>query len=158
MIPIHSDRHTVPRLCLISLVLSLAGCLGGNEIDFEVCGDLTVPDDIDALRFLVLDDEMAEVSAGVRELVGETISSLPVSSSLPSGSGGGWTRVQGLREGVTAIVFSRRIGDLDATSAVDMVLTYDCLGQECSLGQTCVSGTCILAPVGNEAPSCGGSF
>jgi hypothetical protein len=158
VIPIHSDLRKAGRLGLLSLVLAMAGCLGGEEIDFEVCGDLMVPDDIDALRFLVLDDDMEEVSAGVRDLVGDSVASLPVSASLPSGSGSGWTRVQGLKAGVAAIVFSRRIGDLDGTSAVDMVLTYDCLGQDCSLGQTCVSGTCILAPVGNEAPGCGGSF
>ncbi len=158
MIPIHSDRRRTGRLYLLRIVLSLAGCFGGDEIDFEVCGDLVVPDDIDALRFLVLDNDMEEISAGVRDLTGDHAANLPVSSSLPSGSGSGWTRVQGLRAGVAVIVFSRRIGDLEGTSAVDMVLTLDCLGQDCALGQTCVSGTCILAPVGNEAPGCGGSF
>jgi hypothetical protein len=153
-------RSGHPRAFFLLALLATAGCPSSN-IDFHICGDLGVPDDIDGVRLLVLDQERELISSGVRSLVddqGAPTDSLPVTGSLRSGSGSGWAEVQGLSGGVAVITFGRRVGDLEGTPWVDMVLTQDCLGQDCPLGQTCVAGACILAPVGDEAPTCGGSY
>lgn len=141
-----------------------AGC-PNTDLEFRVCGDLTVPDDIDGVRLLILDQDRRELHSGVRSLVegsgdgGVTSTTdLPTSASLPNGTGPGWAKVQGLHEGVSVITFERQIGKLEDTATVDMVLTADCLGQECPRGQTCVAGVCILAPVNADQPSCGGLF
>ncbi|MBN1656631.1 MAG: hypothetical protein JXA30_22860 [Deltaproteobacteria bacterium] len=84
-----------------------------------------------------------------------TIKSLPVTASLEGIEGPGYLRVQALLEGVEVARFDRWIADRDAASTVDMPLTESCYGRyNCALGQTCVKGNCVVAPIGNDPPAC----
>jgi hypothetical protein len=157
---VKANHHRALATCIgLGLALFATGC-PNSDLEFRVCGDLVVPDDIDGFRLLILDQDRHELHSGVRSLVEEdsAVDQLPLSASLPNGSGPGWAKIQGLLAGVAVITFERQIGKLEDTAVADMVLTADCVGQDCPLGQTCVAGTCILAPVNAEDPICGGTF
>ena len=148
--------------CSIPLTLALSGCLGDPALDFRVCGDAEVPGDVDALRISVLDPDMHEIHAAVLELVdadsGDVLDSIPLTTSIPSGTGLGWARVEALLEGVKVITFARRVADLDTQGSVDMPINLSCLGMSCPLGQTCVEesgeGKCKIAPNASDPPGC----
>lgn len=143
---------------------ALGGCLGDPTLDFHICGNPVVPGDVDAIRMSVLDQDMHERHAAVMELVdsdtGDVVDSLPVTASIPCGTGLGWARVEALLEGVEVIVFARRVADLEAQGAVDMAISLACLGVTCPLGQTCIEneetgdGECELAPSADDPPGC----
>lgn len=148
---------------LLAAGLALGGCLGEPTIDFRVCGNPVVPGDIDAVRMSVLDQDMHERHAAVLELVdtdtGNVTDTLPLTASIPCGTGLGWARIEALLEGVEVIVFARRVGDLEAQGSVNMRLSLACLGVTCPLGQTCMEnetgeGECQLAPSADDPPGC----
>ena len=62
------SHHRVLATALLGFLAS--GCVD-STIDFHICGDLVVPDDIDAVRLVVLDQELEELHAGVRDLADE---------------------------------------------------------------------------------------
>lgn len=147
------------------LAVAWACCLGGcasDEITIVVCGDLSVPGDVDAIRVELLDDELVRVREGVLQLVpgpgeGGDVLSLPVSPSLDATSGRGWVRVIGLLDQVPVAQFDRQIFEFDDFDEVDAFLGRACLRSFCMAGQTCIAGSCVQAPTGNAAPRCGGS-
>jgi hypothetical protein len=84
-----------------------------------------------------------------------TTKSLPVIGSLKARSGSGYVRVQALLEGVEVARFDRQVPDLEGVSTVDMPLTEKCYGRyNCALGQTCVKGDCVVAPMATDPPTC----
>lgn len=84
-----------------------------------------------------------------------SVKSLPVTASLAGSDSSGYVRVQALLNGSEVARFDRRIPKFGKISEVDMPLTEDCYGKyNCSLGQTCVNGECVVAPIGNATPGC----
>jgi hypothetical protein len=64
----------MPNACVRPLILAvglaaLSGCHSDPRIEIEVCGNLDVPEQIDAIRLSVLDDALTEVESGVIELL-----------------------------------------------------------------------------------------
>jgi hypothetical protein len=53
----------------VAALVGLTACGPDAEIEMRVCGDLKAPEQIDALRLSILDDEMNELRAGLVELV-----------------------------------------------------------------------------------------
>jgi len=170
-------------LLLIALLFAIAGCGSESQIAFRICGKLDVPEQLDALRISVLDQELTEQNFALielteREMVAEgdienskaedagddqsasrdsssTMRSLPVVASLGAQGGSGYVRVQALLKGVEVARFDRQVPDLDAISGVDMPLTEKCYGRyNCALGQTCVKGDCVVAPFAIDPPTC----
>jgi hypothetical protein len=85
----------------------------------------------------------------------KSIRSLPVTASLSGNDGSGYVRVQALLKGSEVARFDRRIPNLGKTTKADMPLTEDCYGKyNCSRGQTCVKGACVVAPIGTDPPAC----
>ncbi len=183
------------RLLLIASLLTIAGCGSESQIAFRICGKLDVPEQLDALRISILDQELTEQSFALielttREMVAEggvgdkagsddeqndsedteaenadgangsgdqsaSTRSLPVIASLKARSGSGYLRVQALLEGVEVARFDRQVPDLEKVSTVDMPLTETCYGRyNCALGQTCVKGDCVVAPLATDPPAC----
>ena len=54
--------------------------------------------------------------------------------------------VEGLLNSVKVASYTRAVDNLDSLHALDMPLTDKCYGTTCSAGQTCVRGSCKLAP------------
>jgi hypothetical protein len=85
----------------------------------------------------------------------KSVKSLPVTASLAGSDSSGYVRVQALLQGSEVARFDRRIPNLDESSEVDMPLTDACYGKyNCSRGQTCVNGECVVAPIGTDLPAC----
>ncbi|HJK96512.1 MAG TPA: hypothetical protein RMF84_04785 [Polyangiaceae bacterium LLY-WYZ-14_1] len=147
---------------LVLVVLGSAGC-SDDEITVVVCGDLAVPDDLDAVRVELLDAELGRIRDGVFRLVPDEIDegmdapqaeSLPVAPSLTRPTGRGWVRVVPLLDGVAVGQFDREILSFDGVASVDAVLDSRCRRSFCPAGQTCIEGNCQVAPLASDPPGC----
>lgn len=136
-----------------------AGCDESlDQVEVELCGQVDVPAQLDAVRVVILDADRQEVRAGVRELVDcatKTIRPLSqrLSFSLPADDEL-WFVAQGLRDGVEVMRFERRYRRSAGESTVKLGLVASCLGLSCPLGQTCIDGLCEIAPWQDPAGVC----
>ena len=124
----------------------------------EVCGELVAPLEVDALRVSLLDDTReTETFAGVYELGTCDIESsvqLPIEVNLPEQAGAVWIGVQGLADGVEVIRAEVRLEPPGlGTTVVPLNMVRDCLGVDCSTGQTCVEGECVVTPWHHDDPA-----
>lgn len=146
-------------LVLSSMVLAI-GCRREDPvIRVEVCGDVAVPESVDAIRVTVLDEQRQEVRAGARELVvcpDDVLLELPQTVEFePLQAPTAWVVVQGLEDGVERIRFERQVS-LDEVNVeiVRVGLRSECLGVTCPDGQTCVQGACQISPVAEPDELC----
>lgn len=164
---------------LMALAIAGEGCAESSDsIRVQICGELVVPTEIDAVRISTLDEDRAEVTAVLDELTpavrGDDLgvadaglaldagvvdgaedpvgAALDVEAALPAGRGLGWVVVQGLRDGVEVIRAEAR-GRKGAR--VTIAFSRACVGVRCPLGRTCAAGACELALEGG-APCDGG--
>lgn len=162
----HTPIRRAPRLWLMALVMStlpyaLMGCgRAEGDVEIEVCSDASVPDQIDSIRVSVLDAERQELVAGVRDLVvcpEDRLLTLPQTIVFDGvDAPDAWVVVQGLRDDVVVARFERRVAlSTQESEFVRLGLTAACLGVTCPLGQTCVDGTCEVAPRAEPEGVCG---
>lgn len=152
------------RFGLVVAVILCAGCLYEDPVfNVKVCGDVRVPQDVDAFRVTILDAQLeTELVSGTRELVscpGIVTLSLPQNVELAAVAGESWVRVQGLKEGLTVSRFDRRVrvGD-DEGADILVSITRACLGNMCARGQTCIDGECVLADFTSPPEICSGTL
>lgn len=145
----------------VFVAVAVAGCLREPpRVEVTVCGDVGIPDEIDAVRVSLLDADRAEVASGVRELVRcpeDELRPLPqVFDFQPVDLVNAWVVVQGLEGDVERVRFERRASlSSDQVELIKMGLTRTCVGIQCPLGQTCVGGECELAPEAEFEGICG---
>jgi hypothetical protein len=154
------DRRTSQWVGFILTLLTTGTACSSDETELfvEICGDLSVPTELDSLRVAILDEQRRSVRSGVRELLqcpGDRISALPQSVSFPLLEGEGWIVVTGLRDEVEIIRFERRIHvEGQESNPIVAYLDRQCLGFQCPLGQTCLQGRCQLTPVATSRDQC----
>ncbi len=150
------SKRVLGVCCLLS---GLAWGCGprGDVIEVKVCGDVVLPEEVDAVRVSVLDAERNELRAGTRELVlcpQDRLLTLPQTVEFEGVDAvNAWVVVQGLKDGVSVMSYERRATlSTSLVEQVTMALTRDCIGVQCTLGQTCVDGQCEIVteqpPVG----------
>lgn len=151
------------RIASLFFLVCMGGCFYEDPVfRIEVCGDVRVPEDIDAYRITVWDSTLdTELQSGTRELVqcpGVQTIDLPQVVELSAVSGDSWVRVQGLKNGVPVSRFDRRVrvGD-DEDAEIIVSITRSCLGVTCAKGQTCFDGTCALADFTSTSEICTGT-
>lgn len=134
---------------LLTLVASTQmGCFTGDpDLIVEVCGDVVVSDEVDAVRVIVYDDQRTEeVASGSKDLLScpdGKVGSLPITLEIPEVPQDAWVVLEGLKDGVPIVTFERRLrGDDESEVEAIMGLTRDCIGLNCPLGQTCYGGEC----------------
>jgi hypothetical protein len=138
----------------------------------EVCGDLVVPSEVQALRVVVRGDDRVERWSGVTPLADAppdagtpdagTPDAGPAQGACPGGvalhavlemeAAGGqpWVEVQALNAGVTVATGEARA----VQDAVTVIVAAACLGVRCAEGQTCVDGPCEAVPLGGDLNRC----
>lgn len=122
----------------------------------QLCGDLSVPEDIESVRVVIYDQDRTPLREGVRELwtcPGPTLHRLPQTLEFEPVSGDVFVEVQGLKEGVPVIKTELRttLGNDGAEATVS--LERSCMGANCAAGETCVDGTCELVALAARAVS-----
>ena len=141
---------------LLGVLWLLAACGGSPETRVRVCGDVSVPGEVDALRVSLRDEIFGELRAGVLELVtDEGVRGLPVTMTFPPVRETQWVTVVALLEGVEVARFDRHTGTLPEDADVHLVLTSACYRFTCPRGQTCLDALCDTAPGPVDAPGCG---
>jgi len=142
------------------LIVALAGCSQPDAtVEVRVCGDVEVPRQVDSIRVSLLDADRQTREQGVVELLkcpAGRVVGLPVALSLSPIEGAGFLQVQGLKEG-EVVAESERTVELsqDADQFVQLPLTRACVGVvSCPLGQTCLQGSCRVAPPADEELRC----
>ncbi len=126
----------------------------------RVCGDLLVPNDLDAVRVTAFDASGEAVVVGVLPLLAcpeAGLTHLPVTRILGSLDGEHLIQVQALEDEVEIARVEVR-ARLDGTTEIPVVLDKRCIGIDCPLGQTCIGGpdggpvACEVIPFADEAP------
>lgn len=155
--------RTMRLIAVLFVVLCVGGCFYEDPVfRIEVCGDVRVPQDVDAYRITIWDPNLeTELLSGTRELVqcpGVKVTDLPQVVELSAVSGESWVRVQGLKNGVPVSRFDRRVrvGD-DEDADIIVSITRSCLGVTCPKGQTCFDGSCALADFSSSSEICSGT-
>gem|GEM_PF-6729228 len=135
----------------------LAGCSAdGPDTLVEVCGNLSVPDEVDSLRVVITDQDGQILREGVRELwtcPGPSLMQLPQHLEFSPVDGDVFVRIQGLRGGVPVIenTLRKTLGP-DAHRAT-ISLEQGCLGIQCAPGATCSQGACELIALASDTIS-----
>lgn len=139
---------------LTALAALFAGGCQGEPADLtvEVCGDVRVPRQVDALRFEVLDADREVVEGRVLELLlcpAGDVRHLPVSADFPTRQGTTWVAVEALKEGQRVSRYERRL-ELDGGDEprdVRLAVQETCLGViSCPDSETCAAGRCRPIP------------
>jgi hypothetical protein len=148
-------------LRLIAPVALLAACgPSSNTLFIEVCGDVQIPADIDAVRISVLEADRTEHRTGTLDLLncgGESLA-LPQTTEIEAPFGDVWVVVQGLQDGLEVMSSERRLNIEEKGPAQDVLvgLTRSCMRIACTLGQTCIDGVCEQAPWESDDGACSG--
>lgn len=152
---------SVPRLtivvCVFAAIATLTACTSDQaKARVQLCGDLSVPEDIESVRVVVYDQDRNPLREGVRELwtcPGPTLHRLPQTLEFEPVSGDVFVEVQGLKEGVPVIKAELRttLGNDGADATVS--LERSCMGANCAAGETCVDGKCELVALAARAVS-----
>ncbi len=152
----------LPAWTLLVLWPIAAACgPDSTVVGVELCGDVQIPEDIDAVRVSILDAERNSVTAGTIELLqcpGSQQLELPQITELEAPIGEVWIVAQGLQEGVSVITSERRLRVEEDGRAPEVLLglTRSCMRVTCALGQTCIDGTCDDAPWETDDGVCDG--
>lgn len=114
-----------------------------DDVDFDL------KPQIDTVRIVARDGEFEELNGGGRELDSGHLApemGFSLAIDFPTRDGTRFIEVEGLLRGVEVASFTRAIDKLDSLKSLDMPLTEDCYGVTCGVGQTCLKGSCRLAP------------
>ncbi|MCB9735848.1 MAG: hypothetical protein H6745_24950 [Deltaproteobacteria bacterium] len=145
---------------LALLGVALLACAGDDADRLRVCGDLRVPGDADAVRVALLDEALeGEVWSGVHPLLTcsprGSLEQLPVEIALPPRREARWLRVSALADGEEILVADWRVARGQSLDGVVVSLDARCVDTRCPRGQSCLAGTCALAPTaGDDGGSC----
>ena len=141
------------------LALLLCGCWGLSGCPGEppllavsVCGDVLVPDQVDAVRVSVLDSDRNEFASGVLQLVecpADRLKDLPQVLEFTPPVGEVRVVAQALKGGVEVARSERSVADASEGASVTVALQVSCFGLTCPIGKTCVDGTCELVADAN---------
>lgn len=146
-----------PLGAILLSALSLAGCNAeAPDTHVEVCGNLSVPAELDSLRVVITDQHGAVLREGVRELwscPGPSLMQLPQRLTFAPVSGDIFVRIQGLRGGVPVIenTLRKTLGPDDPHATIS--LEQGCLGIQCAPGETCSRGSCELIALASDTIS-----
>ncbi len=146
---------------MLLILMAIAGCGPPSDtVLVEICGDVRISEDIDAVRISILNADRSEHRTGTLDLLncGSEQLALPQNSELEAPVGDIWVVAQGLQGGVEVAHTERRLNIEESGKAQDAVLslTRACMRITCSLGQTCIDGACEQAPWADEEVSCSG--
>jgi len=151
--------RVLPKFFVAALLLSACGP-PPNSVFVELCGDVQIPTDIDAVRVSILTADRSEHRTGTLDLLncGSDQLTLPQTQELEAPFGDVWVVAQGLQDGVEVLHSERRLNIEDKGKAQDAIiaLTRSCMRLQCSLGQTCIAGVCEQAPFPDDEVSCSG--
>ena len=145
-----------------ALALMLCGCWGLSGCPGEppllavsVCGDVSVPDQVDAVRVSVLDANRDEFASGVLQLVecpADRLKNLPQVLEFTPPVGEVRVVAQALKGGVEVARSERSVADASEGASVTVALQTTCIGLTCPIGRTCVDGACELVADANGSP------
>jgi hypothetical protein len=146
------------RFAAAAAACALIGCEESSfDVAVEICGDVLVPAQVDALRLTVKNDKATVISDGLIELLkcpaGEVVQDLPVVRTFRSAGGRAAVEVQGLRKGVSVIT-ARAAPDTGEQKRVFIGIIEACLGITCAEAQACVKGECVEVPVSTDEGFC----
>ena len=149
------------RLAILVGALLTAACgPSSNTVFVDVCGDVQIPQDIDAVRISILNSDRSDYRTGTLELIRCTSEdlALPQETELEAPFGDIWITAQGLQDGVEVLRSERRmkIEDSGPAQTAFMWMTRSCMRVDCSLGQTCIKGECEQAPFAADEIACSG--
>jgi hypothetical protein len=134
--------------CIALAVLVGSGCTSDEpDIHIELCGDLEVPRDIDALRVVITDLEGNPVREGVREMwmcPGPRLRQLPQTLAFDPVDQEVFVSVRGLKDGAPVLRSQIRTTLSPNQTRATVALTQSCVGAACADGETCVDGECEL--------------
>jgi hypothetical protein len=145
---------------LFAAAISLAyssGCTSDKaDAVVELCGNLSVPDDIDSVRVVIYDQDRTPLRQGVRELwtcPGPTLHRFPQTIKFEPAEGEVFIEVQGLKQGAPVMRSELRTTFNADNNTATVSLTQACLGVTCAAGETCVQGECELVALAARAVS-----
>jgi hypothetical protein len=134
---------------VVLLLLGATGCTSDDEpVTVRVCGDLEPPDDIDAIRVVILDESGNEVRSGVRPLVQcpeDTLRMLPQRFEFRTVPDEGSVVAQALSDEVV-IAGARVRSTFERPSTIEVAIESSCIGAQCGEDETCIDGACEFAP------------
>lgn len=111
--------------------------------------DYSLVPEIDTVRVVGRDREFEELNGGAREINSGNnapLEGFALTIDFPLRDSTRFIEVEGLLNSVKVASYTRAVDNLDSLHALDMPLTDKCYGTTCSAGQTCVRGSCKLAP------------
>ena len=129
--------------------------------------DAATPDDadydlkpqVDTVRIVGRDGEFGELDSGGRELDSGNMApqkGFALAVDFPTRDAMRFVEVEALLHDVKVASFTRAVDHVDTLDSLDMPLTEACYGIRCGVGQTCIDGSCTLAPGAGEGVSCRG--
>lgn len=151
-----------PRLHLVCAAVLLASCGPGPHLAIEICSDLVVPEDLDAVRLLATHSGDEESLGGFLDLLDpdrrdddpcpKIVHHFPVDFMLVEGRGDMLLTAEGLAEGVVKVTGHGRASFPDqGGERVVLSLERACIGVTCARGQTCQGGVCDPIPWGDAS-------
>lgn len=157
-------RQMAPLLAVFFASIFSVGCTSDDEpVAIRVCGDVQVPQQIDALRVVVLDESGTEIRSGVRSLLEcpeDVVRPLPQRFEFQTTPDRGIVVAEGLSDEVV-IARARVRANFNAGDTIDIAVNASCIGAQCPSDKTCIDGMCEFIPsadsdllgCGSAAPS-----
>ncbi len=134
---------------ILATVISCTGDPDGMSV--EVCGDIAVPDELEAIRIHLLNEEREILHSGVRDLLicpEDRIRPLPQTVNFREiDESVALVEIIALYEGVAITSTERRV---ESFGDFRVSLSESCRGSQCSLGQTCIVDSCEFTPTGSD--------
>lgn len=131
-----------------------------DTVIVEVCGDVQIPTDIDALRVSIMSADRTEYRAGTLDLLncGGVPLTLPHTIEIEAPVGDVWVAVTGLQSDLEVMRSERRLEVKDSGPAQEafLSLTRSCMRVTCAVGQACIDGLCEQVPWPDTELSCSG--
>ena len=149
----YSTNAIYSVLMLVALApLAATGCsTEPTDLTVRVCGDYAVPDDLEAVRIELLNEDREMLHSAVRDLVvcpEDRIRPLPQELTFRDiDEEVSLVKVMAISGGVAFARTERRV---DAFGEFTITLSRDCRGANCALGQACISGQCEWTPTGSD--------
>lgn len=137
------------------VLLTLSACGGdGMTTPIRVCGTFNAAD-LDVVQVRVNDNDGREILSAVAASAasGEPIT-LPIETEIPASEGIGYISVEGRSAGLLAVRYTLRVRDLATIEPLSFPLDSECARFDCPEGETCIAGTCEMAPLPERSPEC----
>ena len=142
-------RQMAPLLAVVFASIFSVGCTSDDEpVAIRVCGDVQVPQQIDALRVVVLDESGTEIRSGVRSLLEcpeDVVRPLPQRFEFQTTPDRGIVVAEGLSDEIVVARASVR-ANFNGENTIDIAINASCIGARCPSDQTCIDGMCEFIP------------